>query len=265
MGGLSEDDVVRIEALSEAGAEDALQTVCVVTDSGRYYQELTHVLRAHAILRLVADSDAEGFSNDLIMSGRAARAHLCHHARPVHADRRRAGLLPHCAQPAHADRRRAHSCSGPFFDALAAGDIALASEIADLAPSHWRADEEDEGDFLWRRTLGLLLIGAHRPLIEAHLERFAACVSEEHDARVDVCRALYAADSVAFDKAFRGLLCRREIEIVRSRRRAKADAYHALATQVYVEGIAVLKMARAGGIRIEREYPMCPALAIAEG
>jgi hypothetical protein len=265
MSGSSEDNMARIERAGAPCADDASQTVCVVTDSGRYYQELTHLLRAHAILRLVADGDAEGFSNDLTLSGRAARAHLRHHARPVHADRRRAGLLPHCAQPVHADRRRAHSCSGPFFDALAAGDIALATEIADLAPSHWRPDEEDEGDFLWRRTLGLLLVGAHRPLIEAHLDRFAARVSEGHDARLDVCRALYAGDSVGFDTAFRALLCRREIEIVRSRRRVKADTYHSLGTQVYIEGIAVLKMARAGGISIEREYPMCPALALAQG
>jgi hypothetical protein len=263
MCGLTEDKLARARAQNGPDSDDATQAVCAVTDSGRYYQELTRLLRAHAILRLVVDSDADGFSNDLVMSGRAARAHLRHHARPTHADRRRAGILL-CAQPVHADRRRAHACSGPFFDALAAGDIGLASEIADLAPSHWRPDEEHEADFLWQRTLGLLLIGAHKPLIEAHLARFAACVAEGQDARLEVCRALYAIDSQAFDEAFRGLLCRREIEILRSRRREETDTYHSLSTQVYIEGIAVLKMARAGGIVVEREYPMCPALALEE-
>ena len=263
MGGFRRRDVAQIEEQGDLNADDASQNVCHITDSGRYYRELTELLRAHAILRLVADSDAEGFSNDLIMSGRAARAHLRHHMRPVHADRRRADVLL-CARPIHTDRRRAHSCSGPFFDALAAGDIGLATEIADLAPSHWRPDEKPEEDFLWQRTLGLLLIGAHKPLIEAHLASFAACVAEEEDPRLEVCRALYAVDSVAFDKAFRGLLCRREIEVLRARRHVQTDTYHSLGTQVYIEGIAVLKMARAGGIAIEREYPMCPALALEE-
>jgi hypothetical protein len=253
----------RIEGHGDLYADDTSQAVCVVTDSGRFYRELTELLRAHAILRLVVAADAEGFSSDLIMSGRAARAHLRHHARPIHADRRRADVLL-CAQPVRTERRRAHSCFGPFFDALAAGDIGLATEIADLAPSHWRPDQEPEEDFLWQRTLGLLLIGAHKPLIEAHLARFAERIVEGKDARLEVCRALYAADSLAFDKAFRGLLCQREIEILRERRRQAADTCHSLSTQVYVEGIAVLKMARAGGISIAREYPMCPALALAE-
>jgi hypothetical protein len=263
MCGHIEGDMAHSGMQRASYADDTSQAVCVVTDSGRYYRELTEVLRAHAILRLADHADADGFSNDLIMSGRAARAHLRHHARPVHVDRRRADVL-HEAQPVYTERRRAQSCSGPFFDALAAGDIRLATEIADLAPSHWRSDEEREEDFLWRRTLGLLLIGAPKPLIEAHLARFATCAVDEHDARLEVCRALYAADGRAFDEAFRRLLCHREIENIRSRRRATTDSHRSLAAQVYIEGIAVLKMARAGGIAIEPEYPMCPALALAE-
>jgi hypothetical protein len=243
----SDSSSATMEERREVLVGDLAQTVCVVADDGRFCRDVTELLRAHAIVRLFEHSDPKGFANDLIMSARARRAYL-------HHQRRSAGT----------PRSPVRHCSGAFFDALAAGDLDLAADLARLAPALCRTNGAREDDFLWHRTLGLLTAGASAPAIDAHLSRLAKCVAHEGDARLAVCRALHAADTPAFARAFRCLLLRRESELAEARARASTHPYAALDEELYVEGVAVLKLARARGIAIAREYPMCPAVAIAE-
>ena len=55
---------------------------------------------------------------------------------------RRGGELDHCDL--------ALSRGDAFFDSLAAGNVALSREIADLSLESWRSDWEYEDDFLYR-------------------------------------------------------------------------------------------------------------------
>jgi hypothetical protein len=248
MAGSTKGGITPVRDKRGSATSELSQGVRVIADSDYSCQEVTDLLRAHAIVRLLADEDAEGFANDLAMSAHTHRAYLC-----------RSDQQPR----AEADLTR--SCSTSFFDALAAGDLALAAELASLTPSQWREGNGREEGFLWQRILGLLLLRAPKATLDAHLARFARVVAHASDPRLAVCRALHTADAPAFAGAFGRLLRQREAKSAsRARRSAQPGAYAELETRLYVEGIAVLRLARALGFPIEREYPMCPAAALRE-
>jgi len=224
--------------------ENVRHPACTLAAAGRFYEEAAEALRAHAILRLLIDADEAGFSNDLVMSGQARR-----------------GYLRRCARDGYADYFLALSRSGSLIDAVAAGDLPLAVEIFRLSPPAFRKGDEYEDDFHWQRFLGLLLSGAPATELDASLQALDAA-AEGAGAKLDVARALRARDAEAFDGAFRALLAEREAANAEDAARADEEVPVAVGTQVYVEGIAVLKLARHLGIPIEPEYPMCPTLAL---
>jgi hypothetical protein len=86
--------------------------------------------------------------------------------------------------------------------------------------------------------------------------------AEGEGPRLAVCQALDAGDADAFEDAFGNLLRARELENEEDKARAAEEAAVAVGTKVFVEGIAVLTLARRAGIPIARDYPMCPMLAL---
>ena len=217
---------------------------CTMKHAGRFYEDAAEALRAHAILRLLVDGNPDGFSNDLVMSGQARR-----------------GWLRRCARQGYADYFLAFSRSGSMLDAVAAGDLALAAEIFGLSPAEVRKGDEYPDDFWWQRFLGLLLAGAPAVALDAALRALEAEV-EGAGARLATARALRARDAAAFDGAFRALLAEREAVNAEEAGRALEEPALAVGAQVYVEGIAVLKLARHLGMDVEPEYPMCPGMAL---
>lgn len=215
--------------------------------SGRFHEEASEALRAHAILRLLIDADSAGFSNDLVMSGHARR-----------------GYLRRCARQGHADYFGALSRSGAMLDAIAGNDRALAAEIFSLSPPEWRKGDEYEEDFCYQRFLGLHLSGAPPVDRSVLLGRFEGAAGGG-GARLAICRALDARDARRFEEAFSDLLRTREEEIQEDRSLADEEVAVAVGTKVFIEGVAVLKLARHAGIPIAREYPMCPMLALLPG
>ena len=211
--------------------------------AGRFYEEAAEVLRAHAILRLLVDADGNGFSNDLVMSGHARRA-----------------WLRRCARDQYADYFLALSRSGSMLDAIAGDDLQLAAEIFRLSPTAVRPGDEYEDDFFWQRSLGLLLTGAPRAELDGAL---AALASAAEGARSALANALGVRDPSAFDEAFQSFLEEREATNEEEAARAEEEVAIAAGTQVFIEGIAVLKLARHLQIPIADEYPMCPTLALA--
>ncbi len=217
---------------------------CSLEEAGRFYEEAAEALRAHAILRLLIDANREGFSSDLVMSGQARRA-----------------WLDRCARSRYADYFLALSRSGSMLDAVAAEDWALAGEIFKLSPSAWRQGDEYEDDYCYQRFLGLHLTGGAEEEALVGLERAA----ERGDGRVAFCRVLHHKDATQFEAAFQRMLERRASDIVADKQLADEDLSTAIGTQVFVEGIALLKLARRAGLSLAAEYPGCPSLALLPG
>jgi hypothetical protein len=215
---------------------------CDLEMAGRFYEDAAEALRAHAILRLLVDADGNGFSNDLVMSGHARR-----------------GWLRRCARHQYADYFLALSRSGAMLDATAGDDLQLAAEIFSLSPTAFRKGEEYEDDFYWQRFLGLLLSAAPRAELDSAL---AGLATVAEGARPALAKALDVRDATALDEAFRGFLEEREASNAEEAARAQEEVAVAAGTQVFIEGIAVLKLARRLGIPISDEYPMCPTLAL---
>jgi hypothetical protein len=210
--------------------------------AGRFYEEAAEALRAHAILRLLVDANGNGFSNDLVMSGHARRA-----------------WLRRCARQQYTDYFLALSRSGSMLDAIAGDDLQLAAEIFRLSPTAVRLGDEYEDDFWWQRYLGLLLTGAPRPELDTAL---AALAEAAEGARPALAKALDKREVAAFEEAFHRFLEEREAANEEDAGRAEEEVAVAAGTQVFIEGIAVLKLARHLQIPIADEYPMCPTLAL---
>ncbi len=210
--------------------------------AGRFYEEAAEALRAHAILRLLVDANGNGFSNDLVMSGHARRA-----------------WLRRCARDQYADYFLALSRSGSMFDALAGDDFPLAAEIFRLSPAAPREGDEYADDFWWQRLVGLLLTGAPHPEVGVAL---AALALQADGARPALGKALEQRDAAAFEEAFHAFLQEREAANEEDAARAEEEVAVAAGTQVFIEGIAIVKLARHLQIPIADEYPMCPTLAL---
>ena len=220
---------------------------CTMQHAGRFYEEAAEALRCHAILRLLIDANPQGFASDLVMSGHARRA-----------------WLKRCRASHYEDGFLALARTGSMFDALAADEVALAGEIFAHSPEAWRRGDEYEDDFRYQRYLGLRLSGASDAACAAELDRFDVA-AESAGARLAVCQALQLRDSPAFAKAFAALLDERSAEIAEDGARAEEELNVAIEAQVFVEGVALLKLARRLGVEVAVEYPMCPALALLPG
>lgn len=237
----SEDD---FEPLEDE-IDTCLDNIQAEMDVARhFYEEAAGHLRAHAILRLLIDADTEGFASDLVLSGYSRRA-----------------FLKRCAREKHDDYFRAFSRSESMIDVIAAGHLALAGEILALSPTEFRKGDEYADDFHWQRVLGLLATGSPKAKVEVELARLEAA-TEGEGARLAIARAFQLRDAGAFQEAFEDLLRERTERNEEDAGQAEEDIAIALGTKVYVEGIAVLVLARHAGLPIAAEYPMCPTLAL---
>ncbi|WNG39586.1 hypothetical protein F0U61_42390 [Archangium violaceum] len=149
-----------------------------------------------------------------------------------------------------------------FVDAVAAGQLDLASELARLSPDRHEPRCEYEDDFLLHRFMQKRLLHLHAAEdhdFQAMLERWAQVVEGEHAPYLDVCRALVLRDAEAFHTA---LL---EAGEERARLFRKKDAYPEDARRtdgaVFMNGLALLRLAELSGMPTQREYPNIPYLA----
>jgi hypothetical protein len=152
-----------------------------------------------------------------------------------------------------------------FLDVMAAGYFPLARDIASLSVTHWTRAGEYEDDFLYRLFLHNF-IGPPDPQRDLRLQdvlmRWSTWLSGEPSARLDCCAALAARDAAAFEKSFDDLVAQREAEVAaQSKMAIAADICFEPCSRIFVEGLALLRMAKAIGMTPRDEYPLCPAIA----
>ena len=153
----------------------------------------------------------------------------------------------------------------PLLDAFAIGNMELARRIDALARTEFREGMEYEEDF-WFFTL-LPQLAASRtntPEILSGLKQMGESLQGVPYPRHDVLKALSQNDSKVFDTALKALLKARSDELKRKSRTELGNPY-SLSTEgrVFVEGIALLRVARARGLQPRITHRLLPEAALA--
>jgi hypothetical protein len=214
---------------------------------GKLSLEVSDKFRSLAIIVLLIDGNTDLFYHNLIRSGMARETYLNR--------LRNEGVMQ--------DHHFASGRYEPLLDAVAAGDIVLAQRIVTLSPTEWQREQEYEEDYCYAQILHRL-VQDQPPERELHqlLTQFETCLEGEVSARLAVCRALTEGDHEAFDEAFSSLLDEREEQIEANKARGQLEEPQVIAQrQVFVEGLALLRLAERRGLTTQSDYQHCPSLA----
>ena len=210
--------------------------------------EVSEKFRALAIMQLLTEASTDLFLHNLMRSGRARETYLVRLAQ--------AGVT--------ADHHQASGRYGPLLDSIAANDLERARRIAILAGQQFRAGHEYEDDYCYAQLLARLIADGEVPRaeVDAFFQQFEIWLAGDANPRFDVCRALVDADQAAFDDAFEGLLLDHELAVEAARERGQHEDDPVRAErQVFVEGLAILRIASLHGLTTATEYRYCPSLA----
>jgi hypothetical protein len=165
------------------------------------------------------------------------------------------------------DTQKLTSRVAPFFDAVVAGDDAVAADIATLSRPTWNSDEEYEDDFLYALfLLRRFYLSASQAELTGLLQRYEQVLDGAPDPRLDVCLALLADDSGALDAALLDL-AGAVAKFIQERIRAGVviDSFAETEPYIWVEGLALIRLARTRGLELSSDYPMAPSLAMIAG
>ncbi|MFP2930245.1 hypothetical protein ACLESO_34630 [Pyxidicoccus sp. 3LG] len=192
---------------------------------------------------LLIDLDADGFQHSLFQSARLYEWLLNQRASTPGLD---AYYL--CKSRAQ-----------PLLDALALNQLELARSIGAKLDSPWAPKMEPEEDFRYFDLLSGPLLS--RQADEARLGAFERSL-EEPSARFDVLAAITRQDADAFWNALSTLTRQWEDAIEADRREDSLDAYFAeTEASIFVEGIALVRLAGLWGIPAKERLPFMPAEA----
>lgn len=213
---------------------------------GEPCEEIWTCRRGMGVLRLLLHGDHLGFFTELARSAQCRRYYLSR-----------------CAAEQYFDFYCTSSRSEPYFDALAASCFDLACALGRLSPPSFRDGEEYEDDFLYLRFLHRWVEAtASNVELSAIMRQIERVLDGASSARLEVCKAFHARDGAAFERAFSSLLEERLVEVDGEKRGIADDSVCAAAgTYVFVEGIALLRLAGAMGFPTRLEYPLCPSLS----
>jgi Immunity protein 49 len=217
-----------------------------MTESGATLEYLSEQFEALGICHLLTRLDVGQFRENLLRSGHARRYYL-------RKSREQNNLGDH--------RLALSRCDG-FLAAMAAGDISLAFDIADLSLEEWHPAWEYEDDYCFflflhdsvRRSRGV----ETRSPMEV-VDRFEKALEGQPALRLEVCRALSSGDAGNFADGLAALMEAKQEESD-GRRMVVPDTDVAFwpRSALSVEGLALLKAAELNKLRVDREFPLCP-------
>jgi hypothetical protein len=231
--------------------EDELSTIAggaPVEAIGASIERTSELFEALAIADLLLFADTERYRKNLVLSGYARRYHLRRIER----------------EGAAGSEYRAISRSPAFVDTLAARHDALAREIAAASPRSWTQEGEYEEDYCYMQFLHDHAAGAasgRHDELAALLDRADVALEGGEDPRILACRALLGGDGAAFLEAFDDVLREREKWVAENEVLLAHDPAFLVRSNLFVEGMALLDLARAAGFDVEPEYLYCPSIA----
>lgn len=154
--------------------------------------------------------------------------------------------------------------SAPFLDAIAAGDLQTAEKIAQASRHTWLQGEEYEEDFLlFEFLMRHFFLGAGAAECEALLVRYEQSLVGTEDVRLDVCRALFAAQAEEFSEALDRFLEHRQTRLdALAARESILDEELATVWHLSVEGVAFTRLATSKNMAVRAAYLHVPSVAL---
>jgi len=231
------------EILEHAGflATDPPMSAC-----GKVVERFSELSQGYAICMLLCEADEVAFRDHLRRSGCANRYYRRKSAEQGNVEDRHLGL----------------SRSEAFLDALVAGDMDLARDIARLSPTVWRVGWEYEDDFCYFRLLYAMIQQGNQfgptdadPL----LERFEQVLEGDQSPRWNICRAIADRDVELLDESLRELLDEKAARD--DARRPNVVGSNFLfwpQSFISIEGLALLRLADLVGMPLKESFPLCP-------
>jgi len=219
-----------------------------MSDIGRTFRDVSRLFQALAICQLLVEGDADEYRENLVRSGHARRYYLRRSRDEGNDENRFLGL----------------SRSEAILDALVAGDIQLARDIADLSTERWNSTWEYEDDYCFYLFIHTLVKSAGEgfpaPQLAAILDQFEIALEGGVSPHLDVCRALVSQDEDEFADAMQSLIVWKE-EQLDAKRPSITPPYFLFwpASFVYIEGLALLRCAEITGVHVEAEFTLCPS------
>lgn len=217
------------------------------SEIGDSFESLCDSFQALGICNLLLTAETGGLFRNLVSSGHTRRFFL-----------RQAGDEP---TDFHAISR-----TQAVFDLVGAGAMDLARELVALSPTSWIEDGEYEDDFAYFSVVHALVSGtADGPdgELTARLERLEACVTDETAPRLGVCRGLVTRDADTFRAAFEDLSSAHRARLEQIAPDLGDDPRFPARSAVFVEGLALLRLAGLAGVAPAEELALCPSSVLA--
>ena len=246
-----EDTVEDLLSYANMLVETALAQDSVVS-MGKLCNDISRHYRAIGICGLLLHADTDMFFNGLIQGALTRKYYLNRCVRENHLS----------------DPARKSSFVDPFLDAVAANQFKLARQIAELSPDAWQKDFEYEDDFAYAAFLHefIRFDAASEDQLHGILDRYERVLEGSADTRFELCQALQSRSQSRFEEVFYDLLNEHD-ERMSQIADPKLDS--SLAKEytfepnrwIFVEGLAMLRIADKLELRTEAEYKFCPSIA----
>jgi Immunity protein 49 len=218
-----------------------------VSEMGEISFAVCQKLRSLAIMALISKGNQTLFGQNLTRSGRVRLAYL----RRV----RREGVED--------DVHSASARIGGLMDGIASSDLELAKAIVKASRASWLQGAEYEEDYCYAQLIHRLVSQDNDDAAANVLvEQFAKVLDGEPSARLDVCRALVKRDQASFDQAFDNLIHEQDAKIAADKARFQLEEPEIMSQRlIFVEGLAVLRLAILCNLKTEPDYLFCPSIA----
>ncbi|QSQ26647.1 immunity 49 family protein [Pyxidicoccus parkwayensis] len=226
----------------------ALARVARGEGTGDTLASIAMAYRVLAICALLRNADSERFARLLCKSGQV-RLHLLE----------RVPLGLKVPAPVLAVSNDVGFCA-----ALAGGDLVTATKIAAHSPRARFEGWEDEEDFLFFHFLQQLLRAPSEadPLLRL-LDRWNQVVDGDVTPFFSVCQALLGSDAYRFSTALGEMVEARKDNLRKYRKQLDFDPeLHATEGKVYLNGLALIRLAESRGIPACERYELLPRPAL---
>ncbi len=155
----------------------------------------------------------------------------------------------------------ARSKAAPFFDAVAAQATELVNRMLPLLTRDWMRRMEPEELFYYHVTLSYLAGGSGD--VEGAMQAFERSLDGGESERFNATRALVTGDADAFNAALKAIIEQRCKALEAERKSGLFDPYfHRTEAHIFVEGIALVRLARRRGLQTLRAYRTLPEPAL---
>jgi hypothetical protein len=127
----------------------------------------------------------------------------------------------------------------------------------------WLQGAEYEDDYCYAQLIHRLVSQENGEIVaNALIEQFERVLDGQPSARLDVCRSMLNRDQAAFDEAFDNLIHEQEAKIAADKARFQLEEPEVMSQRlIFVEGLAVLRLATLRSLKTEPDYLFCPSIA----